>query len=189
MRPAAPRIAPRSDLEGELRSLAGAMPGGQVSNLGATLAWHPELLRVFGGIGRWMLEGERVPLRQRVIVALRVGWRTRALYEFAQNQRRAPRVGLTPADVGRLASDQPGAGFSGADALVVQLVDELCAGDAIADATWTQAAGHWDAPALLELVMLIGFYRMLAGVLNAAGIQPEPGIPGWPAGSAQEETR
>jgi hypothetical protein len=92
MRPATPRIAPRTDLEGELRALAGAMPGGQVSNLGATLAWHPELLRVFGTIGRWMLEGERVPLRQRVIVALRVGWRTRALYEFAQNQRRGARA-------------------------------------------------------------------------------------------------
>jgi hypothetical protein len=37
--------------------------------------------------------------------------------------------------------------------------------------------------------MLIGFYRMLAGVLNAAGIQPEPGVPGWPADAAQEEGR
>jgi alkylhydroperoxidase family enzyme len=188
IRPSAPRIAPRTELTDELRALAGAMPGGQVSNLGATLAWHPELLRVFGGIGRWMLEGERVPLRQRVIVALRVGWRTRALYEFAQNQRRAPRAGLTPADVRRLASDEPGAGFSGADALVVQLVDELCSGDAVGESTWKRVAGHWDPPALLELVMLIGFYRMLAGVLNAAGIQLEPGVPGWPADAAQEET-
>lgn len=186
---AKPRIAPRADLTDELRALAGGAPGGLVSNLGATLAWHPELLRVFGGIGRWMLEGERVPLRQRVIVALRVGWRTRALYEFAQNQRRAPRVGLSPADVRRLSSPEPGAGFSGAEGVLVQLVDELCAGDALCDATWKRAVGHWDEPALLEVVMLVGFYRMLAGVINAAGIQPEPGVPGWPKAAIQEETR
>jgi alkylhydroperoxidase family enzyme len=178
-----PRIPPLADLPEDLRALAGS------SNLGATLARHPELLRAFSGIGRWMLEGERVPLRQRVIVALRVGWRTRALYEFSQNQRRAPRVGLGPEDVRRLAAPDGAAGFSGAEAVLVELVDELCARDALGDALWKRAALHWDPPALLELVMLAGFYRMLAGVLNAAGIQPEPGAPGWPDGAFAEETR
>ena len=32
--------------------------------------------------------------------------------------------------------------------------------------------------------MLVGFYRMLAGVLNAVRIQPEPGAPGWPGATA-----
>jgi len=178
-----PRIAPLDELPAELRALAGH------SNLGRTLARHPALLRVFGGMGRWMLEGERVPLRQRVIVALRVGWRTRALYEFSQNQRRAPRAGLGPDDVRRLASPEGAAGFAGAEAVLVELVDELCARDALGEALWQRARGFWDEPALLELVMLVGFYRMLAGLLNAAGIQPEAGAPGWPEAVDQEEGR
>jgi alkylhydroperoxidase family enzyme len=185
---ARPRIPPLAELSDELRALAGGAPGGPVPNLGATLARHPQLLRAFGALGRWMLEGERVALRQRVIVALRVGWRTRALYEFAQNQRRAPRAGLTRDEVRRLATPGRGAGFAGADGVVVELVDELCAGDAIADSTWERARAHWDQAALLELVLLIGFYRMLAGVINAAGIEPEPGVPGWPHPNG-EETR
>jgi alkylhydroperoxidase family enzyme len=182
-RPSAPRIPPRADLPAELRARVANPLDGQLTQLGATLAWHPELLRRFGELGRWMLEGEQLPLRARVITALRVGWRTRCLYEFAQNRRRAARAGLDPAALARLASPDPGEAWSAAERALIDAIDELCASDGIGDATWARAAAHFAPAALLELAMLAGFYRMLAGVINAAGIQPEPGLEGWPPGA------
>ena len=36
---------------------------------------------------------------------------------------------------------------------------------------------------LVELVVVAGFYRMVSGFLNSAGVQLDAGVPGWPEGA------
>ena len=33
---------------------------------------------------------------------------------------------------------------------------------------------------LVELLMVAGFYRLVSGFLNSAGVQLDPGVPGFP---------
>jgi hypothetical protein len=37
-------------------------------------------------------------------------------------------------------------------------------------------------------VMLVGFYRMTAGFLNATGVEKDADLPGWPAGATVPDT-
>jgi alkylhydroperoxidase family enzyme len=179
-RPAQPRLEPASEIPEDLRPLVRNPRDGRTTNLGGTLAHNPELLRRFNAFGGWMLEGKEIPVRERVIVALRVGWRTRSVYEFGQNRRRSKQAGLAREQIEALTRTDPGDAFGPGERLLVRVIDELCIGDGVSDATWREAAEHWQPAALVELLLLVGFYRMLAGFLNGAGVSRDPGVPGWP---------
>jgi hypothetical protein len=38
-----------------------------------------------------------------------------------------------------------------------------------------------DEAAAMEVILLAGFYRMLAGLLNTLRVERERDVPGWPA--------
>jgi alkylhydroperoxidase family enzyme len=84
-------------------------------------------------------------------------------------------VGVTEADVQALSNAS--APWSDADAALVHAVDEVCADDCVSDETWSALAATRDDVQLIELLALIGFYRMNAGMLNSMGVQPEPWSP------------
>ena len=60
------------------------------------------------------------------------------------------------------------------------LADDLCQEDCVSDATWAELAKTWTDAQLVELVVCAGFYRMVSGFLNSAGVQLDEGVPGWP---------
>jgi 4-carboxymuconolactone decarboxylase len=52
--------------------------------------------------------------------------------------------------------------------------------DCASDATFAALRRRWNDAELVELVALVGFYRMVSGLLNTLGVAPEDGLPGWP---------
>jgi 4-carboxymuconolactone decarboxylase len=185
-RPDSPRLAPVSDPGPEAKELldgAGLQaPGGEPLNIFATLAHNPRMLRRFNQLGGSLLFRSSVPDRQREIVILRVGWNARAVYEFGQHTVIGRRAGLSDEEIAALAADGPPAGWSEDDRLLVALADDLCAHDCVTDATWSGLAARWDQSQLVELLVLAGFYRLVSGFLNTAGVGLDPGVPGWPEG-------
>jgi 4-carboxymuconolactone decarboxylase len=67
------------------------------------------------------------------------------------------------------------------DALVVRMADELHDTNTVSESTWAQAAEHFSAEALIELVMLAGFYHSVSFLVNACGIQHESLAPRFPS--------
>ena len=39
---------------------------------------------------------------------------------------------------------------------------------------------RWDDAELVELLAVAGFYRLVLGILNSAGVQFDAGVPGFP---------
>ncbi|MDP9141131.1 MAG: carboxymuconolactone decarboxylase family protein, partial [Pseudomonadota bacterium] len=62
------------------------------------------------------------------------------------------------------------------DSALMQACDELLSDKVIADATWRTLSDRYDDKLLLEIVMLIGHYEMVAGYLNTAGLVLESSI-------------
>src|SRR4051812_12044395 len=58
--------------------------------------------------------------------------------------------------------------------LLERLVDELHDTDDVSDELWSALVAEWSEPQLLELLVLHGWYRLIAGVANAARLEPEP---------------
>lgn len=178
------RIEPLApDDETAQRSTVGSdRNSGRPLNIFLTLAKNPPLFEVFTKFGSHLLFKGEVPSREREIVILRVGWRSQSEYEFGQHTVIGKHAGLTDDEVTRLARADLD-GWSGADAALVRMADELCEDNVVTDDTWRALSEHWSEAQLLELLMLAGYYRLVSGVLNSAGVALEPTTPGWPDGT------
>lgn len=122
-----------------------------------------------------LMPGGRLPAREREKLILRTAWLTRSLYEWGQHVDIGLRVGLTDADILRLAHG-PAHCEDPAERLLLQACDELVRDTHIADATWNALARRYRDKLLIEIVVLVGHYVMVAGFLNSTGLKLEPPI-------------
>jgi alkylhydroperoxidase family enzyme len=151
-------------------------------NIFRTLAHNRELRSAFMALGGHLLTAGRLPARERELVILRVGWRSGSEYEFGQHRRIGADAGLTEAEIDAIAEVGTHV-FSEHDAALVALADELCGDNVVSDATWSKLAARYDDATMLELLVLAGFYRLVSGTLNSAGVPLEPEALGWPDGA------
>jgi 4-carboxymuconolactone decarboxylase len=180
----APRILPLADDGADHPVTIGTDRNeGRPLNIFSTLARHPDLFTSFSKLGTLLLFKGVLPARERELVILRVGWRSGSEYEFGQHTVIGRDAGLTDSEIDRLAIDDVHC-WSDDDQSLVRLADELCATNGVSDDVWQALESRWDERALLELLMLAGFYRMVSGVLNGARVALEPTTPGWPVSVA-----
>jgi 4-carboxymuconolactone decarboxylase len=171
-RPTEPRIPP-VDM-GSLTESQRAIAGIGVSNVMRTLVRHEDLLWPWLTLaGKLGLGGALAP-RDRELVILRVALRTECEYEWG-HVLLALGVGATEAEIQALSD--PSAAWSDADAALLHAVDELCSDDCVSNETWATLAATRDDVQIIQILALVGFYRMNAGLLNSMGVQPEPGRP------------
>lgn len=181
-RPETARIQPVADPDDEAREVLAKtiLRDGKPLNIFGVLAHHPKLLKRFNLLGGQLLNRGVVPLREKEIVILRVGWNAESVYEFGQHTVLGKDRGLSDAEIAALTRDPNDHPWSDGDRALIDLADDLAADDCVSDATWASLATRWDTDAMIELVMLAGFYRLVSGFLNSAGVELDDGIPGWP---------
>ncbi len=182
-RPITPRIAPVANPTEQQLAYLGNDVSAEPLNIFRTLVHNTRVLNKFSQMGGTLLFRGSVADREREIVILRVGWNCQSVYEFGQHTVIGKRVGLSDAEIAALCQPVASHPWSEGDADLVALADELCADDCVSDATWARLAATWTDEQLVELVVCAGFYRMVSGFLNSAGVQLDPGVPSWPAGA------
>jgi alkylhydroperoxidase family enzyme len=157
-------------------------PGSPVLNIFRTLAHNPRVARRFGLFVGGMLGKGTLPAREREVVILRMGWRCGCVSEFGQHTVIARSSGLSEDEIRAVTLPPGDHSWSEGDADLIAFSDELYEGNCVSDAVWSRLARRWSEAQLVELLMLGGMYWMVSGFLSSAGVQPEPGTPGWPAG-------
>ena len=184
-RPTQPRIEP-IDLDAVaddelLDTLAGALTvDGRPLNIFGVLAHHPKLLKRFNLLGGFLLNKGLLPERERELVILRIGWNARAAYEFGQHTVIGRRCGLTDEEIAALTAAADRHDWTAEDRALIAMADDLCADDCVSDDTWAGLAARWSDAELVELLVVAGFYRLVSGFLNSAGVQLDDGVPGFP---------
>lgn len=183
--PTSPRIPPLQpdELDDQARELLGGSAtladsvGGGALNIFATLVRHPGLFRKWLPFGGKLLAG-KLPPRERELLILRTGWRCQSDYEWGQHVVIGRAAGLTDEEIARIRGGPDSDGWDAFDASLLRAADELHDENCIGDATWTALASRYDEKQLIELVMLVGHYHMVAFTLNSLGVQREPGVSG-----------
>ena len=172
----AARVAPLSDAEfGPLtRALARAARermGGQTPNVFRVLLRSPRLFWPWLLFASRLMPGGRLDARHRECLILRVAWNCRSRYEWAQHVVIARRAGVTDADIARIAGGPEHPGWGAQEAALLTACDELHRDRFVTDSTWARLRTFYggDDEKLIELLLLVGHYEMLAGVLNSAG--------------------
>lgn len=183
VRPSAPRLAPVTDPtpeQAEMLAKAGTRPGREPLNIFATMVHNRRVANRTVLLGGAFLGKGTIPDRDREIVILRVGHRASAVYEFGQHVLIGRRAGLTDDEISALASDDSDYAWSDEDRALIAMADDICTDDCVSDDTWAALAPRWTDEQLVELLVLAGYYRMISGFLNSAGVQLDDGVPGFP---------
>lgn len=142
-------------------------PGVPPLALFTTLARDPRLFQRFMSGG--LLDRGNLTLRQRELVIDRITARNRSEYEWGVHVALfGARVGLTPPQLASLVRGTPDDDcWTDPERALLRVCDELDATSDITDATWASARAHVSEPALVEIVMLCGFYRTVSYLTNA----------------------
>jgi len=156
------------------RFLSGDADAPPVPHVLSTLLHHPALAGPFLAYNRVLLERPVLAPRLRELMILRVAWRKRSPYEWAQHVRIALSVGITPDEIQAVARGEASFGPLEADLLAAtdQLLDRCC----IEDDTWARLAEQLDERHLVEVVFVVGTYVCLAMAFNSFGLQLDPGL-------------
>lgn len=117
----------------------------------------------------------RLSGREREQLILRTAWNCRSRYEWGQHVEIAFKVGVTDEEIIALTRDTETMTDKHMQALMLAC-DELCEKNQISDATWAVLAKKYNKKYLIEIMLLVGHYRMIAGFLNSSGLQLEPTI-------------
>ncbi|MPZ27754.1 MAG: carboxymuconolactone decarboxylase family protein [Micromonosporaceae bacterium] len=152
--------------------LARTLPtdSGEPINLFRLLVGHPELMKRVNALGGLFMAHSSLPARAREFVILRTAVAARCPYEYAQHLGIAHGVGLSQGEIAA-AGEPVGTVPAPEDlCLLAEAVDQLLSSDGLAEPTWERLRTGYSDEQLLELLLLPGFYRMLAGLLNAAQV-------------------
>ena len=186
-RPTSPRIPVNAEPDERAAELLQQtlLRDGQPINIFGTLAHHPALMKQFNRMRGQLLRRGLVPGREREIVVLRVGANARSRYEFGQHVLIGRDEGLTADEIDAIRTgvanadtSGPNHGWSEDDLALLAMADDLHADDCVSDETFAALRRRWDDAELVELFVLAGFYRLVSGFLNSAGVELEDGVPG-----------
>jgi 4-carboxymuconolactone decarboxylase len=142
-------------------------------NLFKTLVNHPTLMQRVNALGGVFMAKNRLDARTRELAILRVACRTDCAYEHAQHVLLGQRAGLSEQEIARVTQGDTLADWPEGDRLLLVAVDELLDARDLSQETFDAVTAHqdWDTAQTLEFTALVGFYAMLAGVINAAGVE------------------
>lgn len=194
MSPASPRIAPRPPEEWDddavtaLRDAFGVAAADRLladdpdtptmPNVLATLLRHPALTGPFLTYNNVLLRTPTLEPRWRELVVLRVAWRTRSEYEWAQHVRMATRFAITADEVDAIAQGAEADRWSTLESDLLRATDELLDESRIHDDTWARLGATLDERQLIELTFVVGTYACLAMVFNSIGLRLDDELAG-----------
>ena len=143
---------------------------------------HPQLASAVNHLLTTLLfTGNKLDVRLRELLIMRIGWTTGAKYEWTQHWHFAERVGLPPEDVIAVRDWRLSTRLGAADRAVLAAVDDTLERGKISDSVWSECVRHVGSPEqLLEMVIAIGNWNMFSQLLRSVEIPLEDGVKDWP---------
>ena len=120
-----------------------------------------------------LMPGGRLPRRETELVILRVATLRECAYELEHHVRLGARAGVTAADVDRVRVGSTAPGWRDHERLLMRVTEALIATRDLSDVTWTELRAAYDERTVIELLLLVGHYDMLATTLMTLRLQPD----------------
>jgi alkylhydroperoxidase family enzyme len=149
-----------------------AQPGREPPRTMAVLARQPDLLGPFLGWAAALALNGVLSHRDHELLALRAAANCGSEFEWAEHAEFARAAGLTNDEIEAVRQQESVSNWSETELALLRAADELTVGFDISDETWSTLAHHYEPPALVEILFVVGQYTMLSMVATAAGISP-----------------
>jgi 4-carboxymuconolactone decarboxylase len=167
-----PRV-PYYDLDKAAPEFMERIEGLPVLNLFRMLPWAGKIAPQFLRMGGAILTRTRLDAQLRELAILRVGAGTGSDYEVHHHRRMGAETGLSVSEMDATALGASQAALSEPQRLVLAFTDAVLKEVKAPDGLFAQALDALGPEALAELVMTIGYYRLVAGFLLNFGVEVE----------------
>lgn len=115
----------------------------------------------------------RLPRRVTEIAILRVAALSGCDYELEHHRRLATRAGLTATEIAGAEEGRPDTTLSVLEQTVLRAVEVLCQSRDLDDESFAKLHEVLSDREIVELVMLVGHYSMLATTIRALRVEPD----------------
>jgi len=159
-----------------------------VLNLNRVLFHHPGMGRRFVQYFTELMFKHRVDPRLRELAILRIAWVTGSVYEWTQHWHVAVGLGLSPDDLLGVRDPDSHPGYDDLDRAVLAAVDDVVVAGSVSPPTWERLAAHLDEAQLVEVVMFVCGWRMVASILLSLEVPLEDGTEPWPPDGVVPDT-
>jgi alkylhydroperoxidase family enzyme len=143
---------------------------------------HPRMAARTRRLGESIYVHGRLPGRDRTLVILRACAQVECAYEWGgQAAFWGPITGVSPAECDAVvthAADDPR--WSPPEQVLLGAVDELEATGTWSESTWTALGESYDDEQRMELLIAVGWYRMICTLCNAMDLPVESWMRPWP---------
>ena len=153
---------------------------GSVLGVWSTCANAPALCKAWLGFTDYLLQESTLPIRDRELLILRIGYLNQGAYEWAAHRSLALSVGISESELKAITVGSTHSDWSDWDSTLLRAAEELHNGALISDATWEGLSEHYTKRQMMETVFTVGQYNMVAMYLNSLGVQFEEGWIGYP---------
>ena len=174
----------REALSEEKRGIYDHIAGtrGSVLNVFQSLLNSPDVAEVVAGVGEYIRYRSPLDPVVRETAILSTARETKSSYEWAQHLPIAREAGVREEVIEAIRSGKGPMGIPAKEGIFVQAARELVRDGTLGDRTF-QAVEHLLGPVqTVDLIVLVGYYSLLARVLHALdveleeGVQPDPEI-------------
>ncbi len=115
----------------------------------------------------------RLSRRQTELTILRVAEMSGCIYEQHHHAHLAKRAGFSDEEIERVAKGSADPNWNPRDRDLLIAVEQLFANEALGELEWDLLRRLLSDRQIIELVMLVGHYRMLATTIKVLDIQPD----------------
>jgi 4-carboxymuconolactone decarboxylase len=150
---------------------------GEVINIFRVLMQNPKLTRSWTRFAGYIMSRQSLPVRDRELLILRIGWLNQAPYEWEQHVRISKSAGLTDDEIDRV-SKGPKAGWDKHEAALIQAADDLYEKSVVSDESWKQLSERYSIEQMMDAVFTIGQYNLVSWALNSFGVPLDDWLPG-----------
>ena len=153
---------------------------GSVLGVWSTCANAPALCKAWLEFTDYLLQESTLPLRDRELLILRIGYLNQGAYEWAAHRSLALTANINEQEFKAITVGSTHSEWSDWDATLLRAAEELHNGALISDETWEKLSKRYTKRQMMETVFTVGQYNMVAMYLNSLGVQFEDGWVGYP---------
>jgi 4-carboxymuconolactone decarboxylase len=176
------RLLSRAEIPGHLLELAAYRRGDERSpwNIYRALANHPAMVE------RWLSFNESLRFegslteRDRELLILRTSVNCNCVYEWGQHMPYARRAGIDDAALNALCMPLEDHAWEDREQALLRIADQLHRDCDIDDEGWLDLSSYFDIKQIIEILMIVGEYQMVAYLLKGLRVEPDPLLEAFP---------
>ena len=135
---------------------------GEVLGVWSTCANAPRLCNAWLEFTDYLLRESSLPIRDRELLILRIGYLNQGAYEWAAHRGLALSVGISEDELKDITIGSSADSWSEWDSALLKAAEELHEAALVSEETWATLSRQYDKRQMMEVVFTVGQYNLVA---------------------------